>query len=193
MKFKMSENSLVAILLRSPWWISMTVVALMTLISFALLPPPYVAFGVMGSFPFLVVGVIAARRQWGALSPAKVAKVLAQVGAMSWRDFSAHAERTFAQLGYQVERLNSPYADFSLRKDGQTTLLSCKRWKAASHGVEALRELVAAKEAQDASRCTYVSLGPVTDTAQRFAKAQGVVLIHGAALAALFQRTGESA
>ncbi len=193
MKFKMSENSLFAILLRSPWWISMIVVALIALVSFALLPQPYVPFGVMGGFPFLVVGVIAARRQWGALSPAKVAKVLAEVGAMSWRDFSALAERTFSQQGYQVERLNSPYVDFRLRKDGQTTLLCCKRWKAASHGVEALRELVAAKEAQDASRCTYVSLGPVTDPAQRFAKAQGVVLVHGATLATLFHRPGEAA
>ena len=123
MKFKMSENSLFAILLRSPWWISLAIVAGFTLASFVLLPGPYVAFGVMGSFPFLVVAIIAARRQWGAPSPARVAKVLAEAAAMSWPDFSAHAGQAFARQGYQVLRLNSPNADFSLVKNGQTNLV----------------------------------------------------------------------
>ena len=185
MKYKMSENSLFAILLRSPWWISMAIVAVFTLASVALLPGPYVPFGVMGSFPFLVVGIIAARRQWGTPNPAKVAKVLTEAGAMSWRYFSNVTEQAFTRQGFQVARLNSPSADFSLVKNGQTTLVSCKRWKAASHGVEVLRDLVATKLAQDAHSCTYVSLGPVTDTAQRFAKVQGVTLLNGSALAAL--------
>ena len=43
MKLKMSENSLFAILLRSPWWISMVLVAVFALASGALLPAPYVA------------------------------------------------------------------------------------------------------------------------------------------------------
>ena len=186
MKFKMSENSLFAILLRSPWWISLAIVAVFALASFALLPKDYVPFGVMGALPFMVVGLMAAQRQWRAPNPAKVVKLLAQIAAMPWREFSAAIEQAYTRQGYQVTRLDSPCADFSLSKKGQTTLVSCKRWKAANHGVEGLRELVAAKVAQDARNCTYVSLGPVTDTAQRFAKAQGVVLLNGAALAALF-------
>ena len=63
MKLKMSENSLFAILLRSPWWISLLIVAVITLLSFALLPEAYVGFGVMGAFPFLVIAVLAARKQ----------------------------------------------------------------------------------------------------------------------------------
>ena len=89
MKFKMSENSLFALLLRSPWWISMVVVALIALASRALLPEPYVVFGVMGGFPFLVIGIMAAWRQWHAPSPARMAEVLKAAGAMSWRDFSS--------------------------------------------------------------------------------------------------------
>ena len=185
MKFKMSENSLFAILLRSPWWVSFAVVTVFALVSSALLPRPYVPFGVMGGFPFLVVGIIAAWRQWQAPSPARVAKVLGQAGAMSWREFSAHAEQAFAHQGYLVTRLNHPAADFSLLKSGRITLVSCKRWKAANQGVEPLRDLVAAKVAQDGHRCTYVSLQPVTDTAQRFAKAEGVDLVSGTELVRL--------
>jgi restriction system protein len=182
MKLKMSENSLFAILLRSPWWISMLVVAGFTLLSFALLPEPYVGFGVMGGLPFLVIGILAARKQWRAPSPASVADVLTRAGAMSWREFSALIEQTYLQQGHVVARLSSPAADFKVVKGGRATLVSCKRWKAATHGVEALRELVAAKEAADAQQCTYLSLAPVSDTALRFAKAQGVGLLSGEAL-----------
>ena len=185
MKLKMSENSLYAVLLRSPWWISMLVVAGITLLSFALLPKPYVAFGVMGGLPFLVIAIMAARKQWHAPSATQVSEVLTQARAMSWRDFSALVEQTYLQQGHAVARLNSPSADFKVVKDGRATLVSCKRWKAANHGVEALRDLVAAKDAADAQLCAYLSLAPVSDTAQRFAKAQGVTLLSGDDLARL--------
>ncbi|MDD2882619.1 MAG: restriction endonuclease [Rhodoferax sp.] len=177
MKLKMSENSLFAILLRSSWWISFCVVAVITLASVALLPKDYVAFGVMGSFPFLVIGLMAARKQWHAPNPARVAEALTQSGAMSWRDFSAQMQAIYTSQGYAVTRLNSSAADFALLKNGQTTLVSCKRWKAASQGVDGLRDLLAAKAAQGAQQCTYVSLVPVSDTARRFAVAQQVTLL----------------
>lgn len=186
MKLKMAKNSLFAILLRSPWWVSFLIVAAFVLVSGALLPKPYVAFGVMGALPFVVVGVIAAWRQWHAPNPARVAEALERAGAMSWRDFSSAIEEAFVHQGHVVTRLNKAAADFSLLKAGRTTLVSCKRWKAASHGVEALRDLVAAKEAQGADQCTYISLGAVSDNARRFATEQGVHLISGVELAQLF-------
>ncbi len=185
MKLKMSENSLFAILLRSPWWISMAIVAGFVVLSFALLPKAYVAFGVMGGLPFLVIAVLAARKQWRAPSAARVTDILARVEAMPWRDFSALIGQTYVEQGFTVLRLNQQAADFKVSKDGRSTLLSCKRWKAANHGVEALRELVAAKEAADAQQCAYLSLSPVSDNARRFAAAQGVTLLSGDALARL--------
>ncbi len=182
MKLKMSENSLFAILLRSPWWISLLVVAGFTLLSFALLPKAYVGFGVMGGFPFLVIAVLAARKQWRTPGAARVGEMLNRVGTMSWRDFSALVGQTYVEQGCTVTRLNSTAADFLVVRGPQRTLVSCKRWKAANHGVEALRELVAAKEAQEAQQCSYMSLAQVSDTAQRFARAQGVTLVSGDAL-----------
>jgi len=186
MKLKMSENSLFAILLRAPWWISMVVVALFALAARALLPEPYVVFGVMGGFPFLVIGIMAAWRQWHAPSPARMAAALKAAGAMSWRDFSSAIEQAYGQQGYAVTRLNNNRsADFSLAKGGRTTLVSCKRWKAASHGIDVLRDLVAEKEAQDAHQSTYISLGQVTDKARQFAREQGVHLLSENDLAQL--------
>ncbi len=185
MKLKMAPNSLFAILLRAPWWVSILLVVVFILVSGALLPAPYVAFGVMGAFPFLVIGLIAAWRQWHAPNPARLAEALSQAGAMSWRDFSSVIEQAFGRQGYAVTRLDSTSADLRLLKGGRTTLVSCKRWKAASHGIDALRELVAAKEAQGAHECTYISLGAVTDKARRFAQEQGVDLMSGSDLAQL--------
>lgn len=185
MKLKMSKNSLFAILLRSPWWISMLVVLVFVLASGALLPKQYVAFGVMGSFPFLVISAIALWRQLKAPNPARVAEALERAGAMAWRDFASALEQAFIQQGYTVTRLNSPAADFSLSKAGRVTLVSCKRWKAATHGVESLRELVAAKDARQADQCTYISLGAVSDNARRFAVQQGVSLVSGDELGVL--------
>lgn len=185
MKLKMAKNSLFAILLRSPWWISMAVVAVISLLSGALLPKAYVPFGVMGAFPFLVIGIMAAWRQMRAPSPARVEAAMLRAGTLSWRDFSALLEAAYVRQGFTVTRLNSAVADFSLSKDGQTRLVSAKRWKAATHGVEALRELVALREARDAHQCTYISLNPLTDNARRFAQAQGVHLTTEVELAEL--------
>ena len=185
MKLKMAKNSLFAVLLRSPWWVSLAVVGLFVMASIALLPPKYVAFGVMGSFPFLVIAVMAAWRQWRAPNPAKVAQALELAGAMSWKDFSKQVEQGFARQGYAVTRLSSGAADFQLTKAERTTLVSCKRWKAANQGVEALRELVACQQAQGADHSVFISLNPLTATAQKFAKAHGIVLMSDTALAEL--------
>ncbi|WP_232834560.1 restriction endonuclease [Rhodoferax ferrireducens] len=181
----MAKNSLFAILLRSPWWMSFGLVAAIALAARALLPEPYVVFGVIGGFPFLVIGIMAAWRQWRAPSAARVAEALKVAGGMSWRDFSSAVEQGFARQGYAVTRLNSPAADFKLDKGGRLTLVSCKRWKAANHGLEPLRDLVAAQAAQDAQGSIYISLGSVTDNARRFAQTQGMVLLSENDLAQL--------
>lgn len=185
MKFKMAENSIFAILLRSPWWISFVLVAIFCLASYALLPPQYVPFGAMGAIPFVVIGFMALKRQWNTPSPARVEAQLTRLAAMSWRDFANVMEPAFTRQGYTVTRLNTGAADFSLVKAGNTTLASCKRWKAASHGVEALRDLVALKEVQGADRVIYISLGQVTEQAGRYAREQGVELMSAAGLAKL--------
>lgn len=185
MKLKMSDKSVFAHLLRSPWWISIGLVVAVALASWALLPDAYVAVGVMGGFPFLVIGIISAWRQWQAPNPAHLADALQKAGAMNWRDFSESIEQAFARQGFGVTRLNGAAADFKLEKAGHTTLVSCKRWKAVNQGVEALRDLLAAKNAQDADFCSFISLGQPTDSALRFAKDNQVQLVFGNTLAQL--------
>ena len=184
MKLKMAEKSLFAILLRSPWWISFGLVGIFVLASKALLPEPYFIYGAMGGCPFLVIGCMAAWRQFRAPNPKHMEASLQQAAAMSWRDFSAAIERAFSGQGYAVARLNTAAADFRLEKAGRTTLLAAKRWKAANPGVETLRELVALRDAQNADLCSFISLGTLSDGALRFARANQVELVPPSTLAA---------
>ena len=71
MKWKMSDRALFAVLLRSPWWLSFVLVAVISLASSALLPDDYKLVGALCSLPFAVVGTLAAWRQRGQLSPAQ--------------------------------------------------------------------------------------------------------------------------
>ena len=185
MKFKLAKNSLFAILLRSPWWISMLLVLAYGLAATALLPKEYVVFGMVGVLPFLVISGVAAQRQWHQPNPARVADTLAKAAAMPWREFADALDAAYRAKGYTVTRLPGQAADLQLHKDGQATLVAAKRWKAANHGVEALRDLAAEKEAKNAAACIYVSIGGVTDTAQQFAKTQDITLVADAALAQL--------
>jgi restriction system protein len=185
MKFKMAPNSLFAVLLRNPWWVSYGLVGAFVLASTALLPKEYVAVGIMGALPFLVIGTMSGWRQWQAPDPAQVTQTLQKVGEMSWLEFSEALEAGYQRRGFAVTRPKSGAADFTLEKAGQTTLVSCKRWKAANQGVEPLRELVASRDALGADRCTVISLRPLTDSAQKFATSQGVVIMGAVELSQL--------
>jgi restriction system protein len=174
MKFHMAPNSLFAVLLRNPWWISFLLAAVISMVCAALLPKELVVFGVLGTLPFLVTGCVALKRQWNAPSSAAIEAERARLGGLAWRDFSAELEAKFAKQGYEVERVaggkTDGAADFRLTKNGQTTLVAAKRYKAATHGVDALEALVAQREALGADKAIYVCLGALSEQAQKYAK-----------------------
>ncbi len=185
MKLRMSDKSLFAYLLRSPWWISIVLMVLVALVARALSPEPYLAVGTLAGFPFLVIGLMAAWRQRHAPDPTRTAQLLEQLAAMSWQDFSLSLAQAFAAQGYTVSHLQGVTADLQLEKSGQTSLVSAKRWKAATVGVEFLCELVAIKVAKNAASCTCISRGHITGKARRFAEENAVRLMSETELAAL--------
>ncbi len=185
MKLKIAPNSLFAILLRSPWWLSIVVVVAIALASRAFLPDRYLVFGILGSLPFLVIGVIAAFKQIQALSDEDVTRLLHSAAAMSWRDFSGALEQAYGQQGYQVSRLDGRAADLMLAKAGRRTLVAGKRWKAGNHGIEPLRALSEDRQSQDTSHCVYITLADVGHKTRLFATENQIELIHGPALAQL--------
>jgi restriction system protein len=177
MKFKMSEKSLFAILLRSPWWYSFLIAAILMLLARVFLPEAYRAVGMLSAFPFAIIGMMAAWRQRDKPSPERILQALSSLEKMSWKEFLPLMEQAFAQQGFIVTRLNSNSADLQLEKLGKTTLVSCKRWKAATLGVDVLRDLKALQVSQDATYAACISLSLPTGVALKFAKDNSVQLI----------------
>lgn len=188
MKFKMAPNSLFAILLRSPWWISFVLAVAIMSASLAWLPARFAVYGAIGGLPIAGVGLIAAWRQLRAPSAVQLSANVDAALAMPWRELSKALENAWQQAGYRVERLEGTEgaADLRLTEKGQVTLVSARRWKAASHGVEPLRQLHAAMQAQGADAGIYIAAqGAVTEQAKTFARDHGLTLLPASALVQL--------
>lgn len=191
MNLKLPERSLFAILLRSPWWISIAIAGALIVAAHALLHPQFASLGVFAALPFLVIGAIAGWRQLGAPSPARVAATLETVRSMSWSELADALEAAYRAEGHVVTRLGDRGADFELQKGGRTTLVAARRWKVARTGIDPLRELAAARQARDAQECRYIALGEVTDNARRFADRNGIRIVSGPELARLLPSAGD--
>jgi len=184
MKLRMHENSLFAVLLRSPWWISVAIGVGLSVAARLVIPGHYaIAVGL----PFLGIGLLAGWRQLRAPSAKRVAGTLEAVREMGWSEFSGALEEAFRRDGYAVSRFNGTAADFEMTKGGRTALVSCKRWKVARTGIAPLRELDAARRAREAHECVYVAAGEITDNARTFATQKNIRLAQGAELARLLR------
>lgn len=177
MKFKMSERSLFATLLRARWWVSFLLAAVVALVAGALLPETYKIPGMLGAFPFLVIGMIAVWRQRHAISPARIETLVAQAQGMTWRDFALLIETALRQQGFNVTALHSGPADFRLEKQGRISLVSVRRWKAAIVGVEHLHELLQAKDREQALACSCMGLGRFSQSAFELAEQRDIQLL----------------
>ena len=76
MKFPMAKDSLFAILMRSPWWISIVAAAGVVAAVRLVVPEVYAFFAAL---PFIVIGAAAGWRQLRAPSAARVAGTLEAV------------------------------------------------------------------------------------------------------------------
>ena len=184
MKFRMAQNSLFAILLRSPWWVSFVVAAAVFGGLRLVLPGLYAAFCAL---PFAAIGGYAAWLALRAPSAASVAKALDAIGAMGWEDFRNAVEAGYRREGYEVSRLAGEDADLELARAGRTSLVACRRWRVARTGIEPLRQLHATGRKRDAQECIYVCGGEITDNALAFAAEHKIRIVSGAELARLMK------
>ncbi len=180
MKLQMHQNSLFAILLRSPWWVSVAVAAALFAGLRFFIPPLYAGFF---GLPFLVIGCYAAWKQLRAPSASSVAKRLEAARALDGKAFAARLEESFRRDGFEVLRLDGDAADLQLEKSGTRVLVACRRWKAARTGIEPLRHLKAAARSRNAADCIYVVAGEVTPVAAAFAAENGISIFTGTEIA----------
>ena len=184
MRFKMSQNSLFAYLLRSPAWFSFAFAVALAFIGRFFLSDNMAFYAFSFAIPFVIIGSMVIWKRRGLPSAARVSSTVEAVAAMSWREFSQLMRQAFEREGYVVSPCTGA-ADFRLVKGGRTALVSCKRWKAASHGIEPLRDLYATRDAQEANDALYVAVGDLTENALSFAQKNRIKLIQGPELTLL--------
>jgi restriction system protein len=176
---KLNQNSLFAVLLRSPWWMSLGLAAGVFFVARLFVPPFYAAFVPL---PFFVIAGVVIWRQLQRPSARKVAARLDALRALPREEFAAALEQGFRRQGYGVTRIGN---DLQLTRSGRVSLVDCKRWKATRTGVEPLREFHAAGRKSEAGELIYVAVGEVTDNARAFAREKNIRLIGDAELAEL--------
>jgi restriction system protein len=179
MKLKMAENSLFAVLMRSPWWVSvLAALAVFGVVRLFM----HEGYALFAASPFIVIALVAGWKRLRAPSGAKVAARLEALRGMPWEEFAAALEAGFRRDGYVVKRLEGGSTDFELVKDGRVSLVAAKRWKAAQTGIEPLRDLHAAGTERD---CVYVLAGEMTQNAKTFAAEKKIRLVEAAELVRL--------
>jgi restriction system protein len=184
MKFQMHENSLFAVLMRSPWWVSLLVAMALAALLRLFLP---IEFAVFGGLPFLVISMVVLWRQIRRPGPKRIAEALEKARALSANEFCAALEEGYRRRGFGVRR-GEGAADLMLTYKGIVTLVGCRRWKAARTGIEPLREFDAATSEQNAHKRLYVATGEVSDSAREFAAKKGIGLVQEEELALLLVR-----
>lgn len=111
---------------------------------------------------------------------------LDSIRALSWRQFELLVAEAFRRQGYAVQETGLGGADggvdLLLRKEGELTLVQCKRWKSQRVDVKVVREMFGLLAHRQASAVKIVAVGAYTPDAQRFAEGKPIELVTGAAL-----------
>lgn len=177
----MAKRSLFSILSEQPWWVSALVAALLFALTQLIFPPiaPFIAL------PFLGVATYLAWKQLRGASPVAVEERLAALRAIPWEHFGRVISEAYRRRGYQVEASRSGAFDFKLTKNGQITLVQCRRWKVNQVGIAPVRELYEAMNRHEAYNCVCIAAGEFSESAREFAAGKPVILLNGAALAEL--------
>ncbi|MDR1163809.1 MAG: restriction endonuclease [Candidatus Accumulibacter sp.] len=185
-KIKLPEKSLFSLLTNSPCWISFSIFAFLFGLSYLEALEKFRIMLILLALPFALTAVLSIWKRRHVPSDARIERTVTEVLAMSRKEFFALVEEAFRREAYEV-RPGRGAADFELVKAGRITLVNCRRWKAANHGQEVLRELVAARDASEAHEVRYVCLNAPSENAEEYARQYKVQLIRAPELAELLR------
>lgn len=111
---------------------------------------------------------------------------LESIRAMSWREFEMLCGEAFRRKGYRVVENGLGGADggvdLIVRKNGETGLVQCKRWRNSKVGIKEIREIYGIVAAEHADRGIFITSATYTNAAANFAEGKPLDLIDGPAL-----------
>lgn len=186
MAFRMNQNSLFAILLRSPWWYAVLIGIFVIAVSLAIAGGKFLLLGIFGAIPFLGIGAYAGHKQAQLPSQKRVLEVTSEARKMPAKQIAEKVADSYIQERYDSEVFNGGAAELVLTRGQHKLLLASKRFKAGNTGIAPLKELVAAGESAEATGYLYVALGDISDAAWDYAKQNNIEVIQASRLTAFF-------
>lgn len=185
-KITIPRHTLFGLLLRSPWWVSIMLALALAAVLGVFIPREYALFALAGTFPLLMIGLLAFWQQWRTPSDEKRAQALEQVRHMGWDDFAQRLTHAWRVLGVHASASEHRGADWRIAREGQYTLVYARRWKASVHGLEPVRQLAAAMHDSGIGQGLYLAAGgEVSPSAQRFAREHNIQIWLGDELSLL--------
>lgn len=186
MAFKMSENSLFAMLSRSPWWYSAIIGVLIIAIGFALIGGQIGLVLSFAALPFLGIAGYSGYKESQLPSQKRIEEVYEQARGMTSTQIARKIAAPYEAIRFDAEPFKGNAADLALVRGNRTILLSTRRFKVGNSGIEPLKQLVAAGQKAEATEYLYVALGNVSSAAIEFANQNDIEIIQAARLAAFF-------
>ena len=191
MKFKMSEKSLFAVLMRSTWWYSALIALFAIAMGLVAFEGKYLIIGITASLPFLGIAAYSAYNQAKRPKLKRVLEVDQVARKMSAGELAKTIGDHYEKNNFNVVKFKGAEAELELERGRYKYLLSCKRFKAANTGIEPLKKLTAAGERHEANRYLYVALGEISGSAVDYAQKNKIELIGAEALTEYFDGTKE--
>ena len=189
-------------LIALPWWISLTVAAIVYVALKFWLPSiesqsPALR-GIAGATPILAdlfasvlvfIAAISAFHAWRKGELLNKQTGISSVKSLPWKDFEHLLGEAYRRKGFHVQDNTGTGADggidLTLSKEGEKYLVQCKNWKTKSVGVPVVRELYGVVTAENASGGIIVCSGNFTRDASTFAHGKPIELVAGAELVRL--------
>lgn len=186
MAFKMADGSLFSILLRSPWWYSFFIAGFFLAVGSAVARGQYLIFGITAALPFLAISGFAGFRQLRRPSKKRVLEVVQIARKMRSRELAEKIAAAYVSERFRMAPFKGDAADLEITRGSRTILLCAKRFKAATTGIEQLKQFVDAGRSADATGYLYVTLGDISEHARAYASKNNIEFIQPAALAEFF-------
>jgi len=196
---KARHDSILAVRLAIPWWVSFTAAATAYIFCSFLAPslmsgnPALSRLGdwLIEAAPFLTImfaaiGAFAFFRELDLRRLRQTQGDLDAIRGMDWQNFELLVAEGFRRLGYTVDNQGWYFPNsrvhITLQKGGERTLVDCRDWQAAQVGLPPVRELYKTLNSEHADGALLVTSGSFTLDAEAFARDKPIGLIDGPAL-----------
>jgi len=179
------KSSLVDDLVLVPWWVSLilAIVAPAFLIRMLL---PWSAFAPLALLFFLATAALSALRSLKTARMLDAQTSLASIRELPWKRFEDLLGEAFRRQGFKVEETLGGGADggidLLLGRDGNVTVVQCKRRNGAPVGVREVRELYGVLHHRGANAAKLVATTTFTADAIAFAENKPIELVDADSL-----------